>query len=244
MLNSLFVATGLPARALKTSLRLALPFAIAIAASPAFAQVSESGAPASPIPNGLPQVTETTGKWSLPTSPPPNVIELPGVTQADIDRVTAQPQRPKPNVSASQPAIATSPLQPVTAQNRYFQNRYVRRIPIYQGSTYQAPLTAATCSYSPSSTFSYQTFSDLNNRNLPLQGFPLRGYGDNTVIVTERTVTERTFALNSPGLDRNQVIVSGTRYPQRLGRSNRRTFARRGSNRFDRLADCEGIERY
>ena len=237
MLNSLFAATGSPARALKTSLRLALPFAIAIAASPAFAQTSGSGTSASPIPNGLPQVRETTGKWSLPVSPPPNVIELPGVTQADIDRVSAQPQRPAPNASAPQPA--TAPLQPVPTQNRY-----VRRIPIYQGSTYQAPLTAATCGYSPSSTFSYQTFSDLNNQNLPLQGFPLQGYGDNTVVVTERTVTERTFVLNNSGLDRNQVIVSSTRYPQRLGRSNGSRRINRGSNRFDRLSECGTIERY
>ena len=240
MLNSLLAATGLPARALRNSLRLVLPFAIAIAASPAFAQVSESGTPALPIPNGLPQVRETTGKWSLPASPPPNIIELPSVTQTDVDRLTAQPQRrSEPEVSATQPSTATAPLQPVPAQDRYFQNRYIRRVPIYQGSRYQAPLTATTCSYSPSSTFSYQTFSDLNNPS-----FPLQGYGDNTVVVTERTVTERTFVLNNRGLDQNQVLVSSAHYPQRLGLSNSRTRLRRGSNRFDRLAECGAIERY
>lgn len=239
MLNSLFAATGLTARALRTSLRLALlPLAVAITASPAIAQISETTMPASPIPNGLPQARETTGKWSLPDSPPANVIVLPGVSQADIDRVSARrPERPKPN--ASQPARAIAPLQPVPAQDRYFQNRYVRSIPIYPGYSYPAPLAATTCGYSPSSTFSYQAFSDLNNRSLPLPR-----YGDSTVVVTERTVTERTVVLNNSGLDQNQVIVSRTRYPQQLGLSNNRTFVRRGSNRFDRLANCEAINRY
>ncbi len=241
MLNSLLAATSLPARALETSLRLALlPFAIAIAASPALAQVSESGTPVSPVSNGLPQVRETTGKWSLPESPPPNIIVLPGVSQADIDRVTAPPpQRPALDASATQPSTATASSQPVPAPDRNFQYRYVRRIPIYQGSSYQTPLTATTCSYNPSSTFSYQTFSGLGNQN-----FPLQGYGDNTLVVSERTVTERTFVLNDPGLDQNQVIVSRTHYPERLGLSNTRTRLGRGSNRFDRLAECGAIERY
>ena len=240
MSNSLFTATGLPARALRTSLRLALlPVAVAIAASPAIAQISESGLPASPVPNGLPEVRETTGRWSLPEAPPPNVIVLPGASQADIDRAIArQPERPEPDASASRPPIATAPLQPVPAQNRYSQSRYVRTIPIYPESSYQAPLTT-TCRYSPSSTFSYQTFYDLNNRRLPLQG-----YGDTTVVVTERTVTERTFVLNNIDLDQKQVTISRTRYPQRSGLSNNRTFVRRGANRADRLANCEAIDRY
>ncbi len=244
MLNSLFAATGLQARVLNTLLCLALlPSAIAIAPPPALAQSSESELPALTV-DGLPEVRETTGKWSLPESPPPNIILLPGVTQADIDRVTARPPRPEPDGSASRPSAATAPLQPAIAQDRYFQNRYVRRIPIYQGSRYQAPLAATACSYSPGSTFGYQTFPDLNNRSFPL--FPLQGYGGNTVVITERTVTERTFVLNNTGLDRNQVIVSRAQYPQVLGLSNNRNraFVRRGSNRVNRLVDCEAIDHY
>lgn len=239
MLNSLFTATGLPARVLKTSLRLALlPFAMAIAASPALAQVSEPGTPALPVFNGLPQVRETTGRWSLPESPPPNIIVLPGVSQADIDRVSAPPpQRPALDASATQPSTATTSSQPVLTPERSFQYRYVRRIPTYQGFSYQPPLLTTTCSDHPGSTFSYQTFSDSGNQN-----FPLQGYGNNTLIVLERTVTERTFVLNNPGLDQKQVIVSRTHYPERLGRSNSRTRLRRGSNRFDRLAECGAIE--
>lgn len=241
MLNSLLANTGLPSRALKTLLRLALlPFAIAIAASPTLAQVSESRSPASPPANGLPQVRETTGKWSLPESPPPNIIVLPGVSQADIDRVTAPPpQRPAPNASATQPSTATASSQPVPAPDRSFQYRYVRRIPIYQGSSYQPPLTAMTCSDNPSSTFSYQTFSGLDNQN-----FPLQGYRNNTRVVTERTVTERTVVLNNSGLNQERVIVSRTHYPERLGRSNSRTHLRRSANSFDQLADCGEIGRY
>ena len=239
MLTSLLAATGLQARALKTSLRLALlPCAIAIAASPAFAQVSESRTPTLPVSNGLPQVRETTGKWSLPESPPPNIIVLPGVSQADIDRVIAPP-RPALNTSATQPSTATASSQPVPALDRNFQYRYVRTIPIYQGSSYQIPLSATTCSYNPGSIFSYQPFSGLGNQN-----FPLQGYGDNTLIVSERTVIERTVVVNNPGLDQNQVIVSRTHYPERLGRSNSITRFGRSANRFDRLAECGTIERY
>ncbi|MGB3299967.1 MAG: hypothetical protein WBA76_17015 [Phormidesmis sp.] len=185
-----------------------LSFTIAPTFSLVLAQSTESGLPNLPTPSVLPQVQETTGRWSIPSSAPPNVIDLPGVSQADIERLS---DRPKPRAS-SQPSPAAEPPS--------FQYRYIHKRPVYQGVRVQTPTAVTTCSYSFSpSNSNAQTFSLL----------PIGGNRDNNLVVTERTVTERTFVLNNGTRAQYAQLLSS------LGNSN----LRRGANRLARPQACE-----
>jgi hypothetical protein len=215
---------------------LALLLLIAASAFPAIAQIAEPDLPVLSVP-GTPPSSPVTN-WSLADTVPSvlappnltvqptpiNIIVLPGVSQAEIDRVLA--------------STVSAPAAGISVQNQPVQNQPVSTTCRYSPSPGSPNLLGENAlvtvtEFADNTIFRYQSLDKSD-----------RVSDRNSVDSSAYPNTERLLILYDTPLSeaRRQLANSRDRYAQFLGLGANTALARQGFGPINRLLACGEVE--